>query len=534
MAFEGSEHVTDILSRNQSSRPSAGAIPVTLICPGPDPEYIFAYGVRILSACLKRVSCPVKILFLPRDTGEVYPEQVLEQIAHLSEGSALIGISLMTDDFENSIRITRRLKLRLSAPVIWGGIHPTLQPKQCLEYADMVCIGEGEETLIELVQKMARGEDYHHVPGTWQKHNGELIANPLRPLVNDLDSVPYPDYDHRDHAILINGQVVPLTYDILVERMPEPAPPPWRSSSSSSYLALTTRGCPFRCNYCFNHAFRRLFPDGPVVRKRSIANVIGELKLAQERFPSLTHIWIDDDSFFVRKDKEIEDFSREYKANIRIPLWVTGANPSTVTARKLAALADAGMDAIHMGIQTASPRISKLYARRESNQQATAAVQLFRKFSDQIKTLQFSILLDNPWETESDLRATLLFLSKLPVPCDIFLFPLVLYPGTDLHEKAGKENVINRNRIGEELFRNRAASKTYFNAIFFLLSDCAHRGQTIPFPLMYLLTHPLLIRLRISQILYRGLKAWRERRVIGSFRQIIARTLCAAFKASPI
>ncbi|MGA2687136.1 MAG: cobalamin B12-binding domain-containing protein [Candidatus Korobacteraceae bacterium] len=118
------------------------------------PRYIFAYGLRILSACLKHIGCRVQLVFLPRILGEIYPDRVLDQIVQLSAGSALIGISVMSDDFENAVRITQRLKRSLLTPVIWGGMHPTLQPKECLEHADIVCIGEGEETLVE-----SRAED---------------------------------------------------------------------------------------------------------------------------------------------------------------------------------------------------------------------------------------------------------------------------------------------------------------------------------------------------------------------------------------
>jgi pyruvate-formate lyase-activating enzyme len=368
------------------------------------------------------------------------------------------------------------------------------------------------------VQKIRSGEDYQTVAGTWQKHNGQTIANPPRLLVGDLDSVPYPDYDWRDHAILICGQIVPLTYAVLVERMRE------------RYLTLTTRGCPFQCNYCFNHAFRRLFPQGPTIRKRSIANVMGELKMVLERFATISHICIADDALFLRPDNEIEEFSRQYKAHIRIPMWVTGTNPSTVTARKLAALADGGMDTIRMGIQTASPRIQKLYARKESNQQARAAAQLFHRFRGKIKTVQYDILLDNPWETDEDLRATLLFMCRLPVLCEIFLFPLILYPGTDLEKMAVKAG-IPRDQDEKQRLQHHRARQTYLNAIFFLLSECAHRGQTIPLPLMFLMTQPLLIRLGVSRVIYRALKAQREGRLLSSLRRVIARTLRRALHA---
>lgn len=518
MALKYREQAPGALGESELLESSAGATPVTLISPSPDPHYIFAYGVRILSACLKQMGCQVKIIFLPRIVGDMYPDQILEQIVQLSGRSALIGISLMTDDFENAVRITQKLKLSLPVPVVWGGIHPTLRPKQCLEYADIVCIGEAEETLVELVQKMKSGEDYQHVAGTYQKDKGELITNPLRLPVRDLDSLPFPDYDYQDHSILICDQIVPLTHAILEDRLRE------------RYLTMTTRGCPFKCNYCFNHAYHRIFPGVPTIRKRSANNVIGELKIAQERFPSINQICIADDALFLRPNEEIEDFSRKYKANIRIPMWVTGANPSTITARKLAALSDGGMNVIRMGVQSASPRTLKLYSRNESNQQAKAAVQLLHKFRDKIRTVQLDILVDNPWETASDLRATLLFLCQLPVPFELLLFPLIFYPGTDLHDRAVEAGLIPEDQNEKQRANKHWMKPTYLNGLFLLLKERVKKGRRIPLPLMVLLTEPLLIRLRISQFMYWILRTKTEGRLLAGMRELLSCRIREAFQ----
>lgn len=489
---------------------SADTMQITLISPSPAPRKISAYGVRILSSCLKRIGCKVRLIFLPRDVGDIYSDHVLEQIVQLSATSALVGISVMTDDLENAVRITRKLRSNLPTPIIWGGIHPTLQPKQCLDYADIVCIGEGEETLVELVRKMKGGEDYHRVAGTWQKQDAEVIANPLRPLVRELDALPLPDYDYEDHSILLGGQIVPLTPAILEDCLHE------------YYLTLTTRGCPYRCTYCWNHAHRRIFPGGPTIRKRSIDNVMQELEVVQERFPSISQICIDDDAFFLRTDEEIEDFSRKYKSNIRIPMWVTGANPSSINARKLAALCEAGMVALRMGIQSASPATQKLYARNHSNQRLRTAIQLLHRFRDKIHRPQFDIILDNPWETASDLRATLLFLCTLPVPFEIILFTLTFYPGTDLHDRAVKEGLVSEDQTEEQRARNHQIKPTYLNGVFCLLNDRVKIGRRIPPAIMLLLTEPLLIKLRISQLMYWILKTKTEGRLVAGMRELIS------------
>ena len=89
---------------------------------------------------LKREGHEVRLVFL---TGEgSLPESVLVDLEDVTDGADLIGVSLMTLHFHRAVQVTERLKG--SCPIIWGGIHPTVRPEECLEYADIVCIGEGE------------------------------------------------------------------------------------------------------------------------------------------------------------------------------------------------------------------------------------------------------------------------------------------------------------------------------------------------------------------------------------------------------
>jgi len=113
---------------------------VTLISPYTD---IHAYGIRTLSACLKREEgCDVQVIFLPRVFRRKYKDKTLNEIVKMSGRSDLIGISLMTNFFNNTTQITQHLKENLSIPIVWGGIHPTVRPDECLDYADMICLDD--------------------------------------------------------------------------------------------------------------------------------------------------------------------------------------------------------------------------------------------------------------------------------------------------------------------------------------------------------------------------------------------------------
>ncbi|MFP5259143.1 MAG: B12-binding domain-containing radical SAM protein, partial [Acidobacteriota bacterium] len=193
---------------------------VALISPYPD---ITAYGVRAIAAYLKANGMDVRLIFLPdplgdalTDAPERYPAAVMEQVARLCADCALVGVSLMTNYVDNAVQITKTVKARSSAPVLWGGVHPTIRPGECLEWADLVCVGDGEEAVLDVARALEAGSDLTAIPNIWSRRpDGSVAENPVRPLAQDLDALPAPDWSHDDHHIWDPEQpeagVVPLT-----------------------------------------------------------------------------------------------------------------------------------------------------------------------------------------------------------------------------------------------------------------------------------------------------------------------------------
>ena len=147
---------------------------IALISPYADIE---SFGIATLSSCLKKEGHEVKLLFLLKKLLKKYDATHLDKVAQITKNSDLIAISLMTNFFDNAVQITRHLKKDTNIPIIWGGIHPTIRPDECLNYADMVCIGEGEESLVELAGKIQNNEDYRNVEGMYFKDQGKIIKN---------------------------------------------------------------------------------------------------------------------------------------------------------------------------------------------------------------------------------------------------------------------------------------------------------------------------------------------------------------------
>ena len=116
----------------------------------PTPLDVSAFGVRSLSAFLKQKGINVRNIFLSggvekyryrKDYLYRYDKKLIDEVIDLCKGSDLVGISLMTNYFERAIQITSEIKFATDLPVIWGGIHPTVMPEECIKYSDMVCIG---------------------------------------------------------------------------------------------------------------------------------------------------------------------------------------------------------------------------------------------------------------------------------------------------------------------------------------------------------------------------------------------------------
>ena len=458
---------------------------------------IMAYGLRTISASLKREGHDVKLIFLPTRSGVPYGENVFGELAELAGDSRLIGISLTTNLFEKAVSLTQKLKQSCRAPVIWGGTHATARPEECLNYADLVCLGEGEETVPRLAAMISGGESFLDLPGIWLRDKGGIIKNKLPPLIQDLDSIPYPDYDLQTHYLLHDGHIRPMTLDLLKMQL------------RGDYLAHPTRGCPNGCTYCHNNMLNRLYPaPQKTFRKRSVDNIIGELVLAKKKLPFTDHITFDDDMFFSLSAGEIALFSEKSRPEVGLPLQIRGGSPGTVTREKLSSLTAAGLTGLDVGIETASERGRKTYKRPYSNRQTEDCVRIVNEFADKIPLPRYDIIIGSPWETEEDRLEMLLLVAKFPAPYQLNWFRLIFYPGTELHAKALEEGLIKDelNEVYRGSFNvhvdgtsGKLLNETYLNNLLYLQHVYAVHGRNIPLQTLLRLldrkAHPLRSRL---------------------------------------
>jgi anaerobic magnesium-protoporphyrin IX monomethyl ester cyclase len=426
-------------------------------------ESVASYGLRILSATLKARGHEAKILFLPLHFEEKYTRELLQQVAELVEHAPLVGISLSSNYFDQARELTRALKGQNPTQlVLWGGIHPTIEPEECLDYADIVCVGEAESTLGELVEKIERGEDYSGVKGFGFRRNGKKHINSVAPLVTDLDALPLPDYAYADHLMLHNGALVHATPKLISENLEQ------------RYWTLSSRGCVFQCTFCCNNFLRQLYSSDKWFRKRSTENIIAELEWIKNEHPHFKEFYFDDDAFLDRSVEEIRDFAAQYKRRISMPFVITGVTPNSLTEEKLTILLDAGLIWFRIGIQTASDRVNlSLYKRPTPLRATRRAIEIIRKYKDRMKPIWYDFIVDNPWEMPDELLATLRLMLDLPRPYAINIYSLTFFPGTELHERARREGIVADARKDIYHKSYKRYRETYLNRLlmFFCLSQ---------------------------------------------------------------
>ena len=446
---------------------------------------IEANGLRSISAALREAGHTTRMIFLPKTgdgTSTRYPSQVVRDVVDLTLDVELIGTTLMSNNFLTAEHLTHALRHELDTPVAWGGIHPTVRPEESIAISDYVCVGEGEGAAVDLANVLASGDDTAGIPNIWTRHDNGIHRNACRPLIDNLNRLPYPDYTLEDHFIIEGGRVIPMTHAHQERAL------------LYRYSTSTSRGCILNCSFCCHNAYRKIYGNNARnIRRRSIEHVMGELEGVLEHMPYIRSIVVDDDSFMDASLDYIEEFSRQWKGRIKLPFAVTGVIPISVTEEKIAALVDAGLGSVRMGIQSGAQNTKRLYRRNIKDAVILRAVTIFDEHRSKIRVPNYDLILDNPWESDEDRIATLRLLQALPRPFGVAFYSLTLYPGTDLYDRARAEGLI-QNDV-EDIYSKDylKVQHTYMNGIAFLFG--AYR---IPGFLERILLHPDVVKRKLD------------------------------------
>ncbi|MFC1674292.1 B12-binding domain-containing radical SAM protein [Candidatus Omnitrophota bacterium] len=277
--------------------------------------------------------------------GKLYPD-VKEQIIKetIFSSPSLIGISCITREYHSVMSIASELKNRLGAPIVVGGIHPSLYPQQFIyekSPVDFIVIGEGEDALLELSRNLESGRgDYDSIDGIAYLKNGRFHRTSIRRLKNEILISPINVY-HK-----LNMKFYTSVHPYVV-----------RYVKMSGTQIFTSRGCPYRCTFCSNPLIWKMNKSYKPIRYRPIRSVIEEIKFLRDSY-HIDSFYIMDDTFCIEK-KRVEEFCSELK-NERINLvWGSETRSNLVDEPLLKQMKKTGLVQLDIGVESGSNEMLK-------------------------------------------------------------------------------------------------------------------------------------------------------------------------------
>jgi len=307
----------------------------------------------------------------------------------------VVAFSTMAFVHSRTMPFAQEVKERLGVPIIVGGPYPTYEPEPALErsFIDAIVRGEGEETLVELLDAIDDGRPWREIPNVWTKENGEIIRNPVRPLIQDLDSLPFADRSIYYHYRYLKN-ITTKTF-------------------------ISGRGCPFDCYFCWIQEFHKLYGNkSKPVRRFSPEYMIEEIAHTKRNYP-IKRIYFNDDIFIINK-KWLQEFLPLYKEKIGLP-FVCNVFLRLVDEDTVKLLKECGCNAVMFGIESGNERIrNEVLGKGLTEEQIYNGVALLKKHK--IRTRSFNII-GSPTETVENAFETIEMNAKAKVDlpwCSIY------------------------------------------------------------------------------------------------------------------
>lgn len=268
----------------------------------------------------------------------IFPEEdIFSKIGCFKPDMIAYGSS--SHEHKEYLKINRIVKSKYPKIfTIMGGSHPTFfQDVLDNGNLDAICVGEGESPFLELLNKLDKKEDISCMKNIVVK-GGKL--NGLYPLIQDLDSIPFPDRELFYKASIAKKEKIP----------------------AMNFMA--SRGCPYNCTYCFNHAFRQMYPGQKYLRRRSVENVLGEIEETKNKF-NLKFVKFVDDIFVTKNNLEwLKEFCSKYPERIGLPFLIY-TRFDMINEDVVKMLKTAGCSAFFMSIESANPNIREKVLNRK-------------------------------------------------------------------------------------------------------------------------------------------------------------------------
>ena len=407
-------------------------------------------GTLYAAALLREQGHEVSLhdVMFAKEPGEIIPsiEKFKPDVLVLyDDGFNYLTKMCLTNMREAAFKMSKMAKERGCTVIVSSSDSTDHYEKYIEEGADFILIGEAEITLVELVNALQNnGKDFSSIAGLAMKQKDYIIKTNKRLVLKDLDSLPFPAWDLVDIR---------------------PYQETW--TSHAGYFSInmgTTRGCPFKCNWCAKPIY------GNRYNSRSPQNVVKELKMLKEKF-HFDHVWFCDDIFGLKPGWVNEFADLVEREDLKFKFKIQARADLLLQENYVRDLARAGCDNIWMGAESGSQRILDAMDKGTTVEQIEKSTKLIRKYGMKPSFfIQFGYL----GETKEDIRKTVKMINKL-LPYEIGISVSYPLPGTVFYEKVKTDLSVKTNWTDSDemalMFRN-----TYQPAFYKQLYRYVHRS----------------------------------------------------------
>jgi anaerobic magnesium-protoporphyrin IX monomethyl ester cyclase len=318
----------------------------------------------------------------------------------------IVGVTSTTLTYKSALQIAKITKeAHPSSLTVLGGSHVTFWDVEALQECpqlDVVVRKEGENTILELVERLEAGKDFHDILGVTCKKGEEIVRNPDRPYIEDLDSLPFPAH-----------HLWPL------DRL--------RKYGKVIFPLMTSRGCVYWCEFC---SAVRMF--GRRYRMRSAKNVVDEIEYLHKTFGANNFTFYDD--AFTVDQSRVKEICRDIKnRNLRIK-WDCGTRVDMVTKDLLQKMKDSGCIAVWFGVEAGSQQVIDAMGKGFTPNRTRKAFKLAKEVG--LMTIA-SVVFGFPGETRETAWKTIKFVEEID-PDDVGYYIATPYPGTPMADYVKK------------------------------------------------------------------------------------------------
>jgi len=433
-------------------------------------------SIRALHSILKNKGYNVRSIFLEDSYYHVLKRLSSKEMQILMRkikeiNPDIVGISVRSPYINIANSVTKSIKKEIGVPVIYGGVHATLMPEECLNYADMVCVGEGDEAFPELVNRLENKQRYNDIKGIWVKENGQIKDNGYA-MSKVSENVTFNSFDDDSYYFIINNKIsknIEENRNLFSKILLFPF------ARRGYYNIIANKGCPFSCSFCIN-GIKKIEDGGkPRLKYRSVDNVIDEILTAKNKY-HMPGVVFHDDIFTVNKNW-IREFSDKYKKYINLPFMIN-SHFYYLDEEILKKLKFAGLKLIKIGIESGSKRINKLIYNRWFDRDKIIEVSKIIRDLEIIPL--YDIIVSNPFEIGADKEATFRLLLDIYHPhlWKIILHRFVAFPrykiadyinNSDIPVKVDNFDLFSWSR---DYISSRFGTKenVFWNSLFWLIS----------------------------------------------------------------